>query len=95
MLTALAEVEDAYENRSSADQSITSLTAEVSALSQAATQARGLYEGGRFTMQDVLTTRIKKIAAQDDLATAQTRQALATVQLARALGGGWSNQPPS
>nr|WP_025827203.1 TolC family protein [Acetobacter persici] len=95
VLTALAEVEDAYENRSSADQSITSLTAEVSALSQAAMQARGLYEGGRFTMQDVLTTRIKKIAAQDDLATAQTRQALATVQLARALGGGWSNQPPS
>ncbi|GBQ10292.1 TolC family protein [Acetobacter cerevisiae] len=95
VLTALAEVEDAYESRSSADQNITSLTAEVTALTQATFQARGLYEGGQFTMQDVLTTRIKKITAQDDLVSAQTRQALSTIQLARALGGGWSSQSPS
>lgn len=95
VLTALAEVEDAYESRTSADQNITSLTAEVSALTQAASQARGLYEGGQFTMQDVLTTRIKKITAQDDLVSAQTRQALSTIQLARALGGGWNSQSPS
>lgn len=96
VLTALSEIEDAYENRFSADQNTTHLTAQVAALTTATSQAKGLYEGGRFTMQDVLTTRMKKIAAQDDLATAQTQRALATVQLARALGGGWNtNEWPS
>ncbi|WKC16655.1 TolC family protein [Acetobacter pasteurianus] len=92
VLTALAEVEDAYESRSSADQNVASLSGEVSSLSLATTQAQGLYEGGQFTMQDILTTRIKKISAQDELVSAQTRQALATVRLARALGGGWDTQ---
>lgn len=91
LLTALGEVEDAYESRSSLNSRIESLVAQEASTSAAAQAARGLYEGGRMTMQDVLEARLRLIRVQDAVVEARTRQALATVGLARALGGGWGD----
>jgi outer membrane protein TolC len=56
--------------------------------------SHGLFEGGQYTLQDVLTARLRLIDAQDELVKTQTARALSTVHLARALGGGWSPSTP-
>ncbi|MFT8368579.1 MAG: TolC family protein [Acetobacter papayae] len=94
LLNALAEIEDASEQRSRLDTSADALQARTQAASKAATMSHGLFEGGQVTLQDVLTARLRLIDAQDELVKTQTARALSTVRLARALGGGWSASAP-
>ncbi|MFT9442535.1 MAG: TolC family protein [Acetobacter papayae] len=94
LLNALAEIEDASEQRSRLDTSADALQARTQAASKAATMSHGLFEGGQVTLQDVLTARLRLIDAQDELVKTQTARALSTVRLARALGGGWSASTP-
>ncbi|WP_025860317.1 TolC family protein [Acetobacter papayae] len=94
LLNALAEIENASEQRSQLDTSAAALQARTQAASTAATMSHGLFEGGQVTLQDVLTARLRLIDAQDELVKTQTARALSTVRLARALGGGWSASAP-
>ncbi|MFT8885904.1 MAG: TolC family protein [Acetobacter papayae] len=94
LLNALAEIENASEQRSRLDTSAAALQARTQAASKAATMSHGLFEGGQVTLQDVLTARLRLIDAQDELVKTQTARALSTVRLARALGGGWSASTP-
>lgn len=94
LLNALAEIEDASEQRSRLDTSADAQQARTQAASKAATMSHGLFEGGQVTLQDVLTARLRLIDAQDELVKTQTARALSTVRLARALGGGWSASTP-
>lgn len=94
LLNALAEIEDASEQRSRLDTSADALQARTQAASKAATMSHGLFEGGQVTLQDVLTARLRLIDAQDELVKTQTARALSTVRLVRALGGGWSASTP-
>ncbi|MGE4521278.1 MAG: TolC family protein [Acetobacter sp.] len=94
LLNALAEIEDASEQRARLDASADALTTRTQAARNAADMSHGLFEGGQYTLQDVLTARLRLIDAQDELVKTQTARALSTVHLARALGGGWSPSTP-
>lgn len=89
LLTALGEIENAAESRTSLDANCDDLTQEVASATRAVSEMHGLFEGGRMTLQNVLEARLRLIDAQDRLVVARTERALATVKLARALGGGW------
>jgi outer membrane protein TolC len=56
---------------------------------QRADQADALYRAGRMTLGDVLQARLSALSDQDAVEQARMAQATATVQLFRALGGGW------
>jgi outer membrane protein TolC len=51
--------------------------------------AAGLYENGNKTLQDVLNARLDAFEREDELIQTQMGEAAASVQLYRALGGGW------
>ncbi len=89
VLKALEDVENAYRMRSALDQRSTSLAAALSFARRNEDNSTALYEGGRKTFRDVLDTRIAALDDEDQLVQAQMGQATATVQLYRALGGGW------
>mgnify|MGYP001177764011 FL=1 len=94
LLTALAEIQDASEQRAQLDTSADTLSTRANTARKAAEMSHGLFEGGQVTLQDVLSARLRLIEAQDELVKTQTARALSTVRLARALGGGWSAQTP-
>jgi outer membrane protein TolC len=48
-----------------------------------------LFRAGRKTLGDVLEARLDALSAADAVEQAQIAQGSATVQLYRALGGGW------
>jgi len=90
VLRTLEEVDSAYGVRHGLDQRGQRLEGTLAIAQRNADQAQRLYEGGRRTLQDVLDARIGALQREDEVLQAQTGQALATVQLYRALGGGWS-----
>jgi len=89
VLKALEDVENAYRRRSALDQRGTSLAAALSAARRNEGASKDLYEGGRKTFRDVLDDRLQALNDEDQLVQATMGQATATVQLYRALGGGW------
>jgi NodT family efflux transporter outer membrane factor (OMF) lipoprotein len=89
VLRALEEVENAYRRRSALDQRSISLASALSAARRNEGASKDLYEGGRKTFRDVLDDRLQALNDEDELVQAQMGQATATVQLYRALGGGW------
>ncbi|WP_223277267.1 MULTISPECIES: efflux transporter outer membrane subunit [Cupriavidus] len=95
MLRTLEEVDSAYGVRHGLDQRSERLEGTLAIAQRNADQAQRLYEGGRRTLQDVLDARIGALQREDEVLQAQTGQALATVQLYRALGGGWPEAPGS
>lgn len=90
VLRTLEEVDSAYGVRHGLDLRSQRLEGTLAIAQRNANQAQRLYEGGRRTLQDVLDARIGALQREDEVLQAQTGQALATVQLYRALGGGWS-----
>lgn len=90
VLRTLEEVDSAYGVRSGLDQREARLGGTLAIARRNADQSRRLYEAGRRTFEDVLSARLGALQREDELLQAQTGQALATVQLYRALGGGWS-----
>ena len=89
VLKALEDVENAYRRRSALDQRSTSLTSALSAARRNEGASKDLYEGGRKEFKDVLDDRLQALHDEDELVQAEMGQATATVQLYRALGGGW------
>ena len=90
VLRTLEEVDSAYGVRLGLDQRRERLEGSVALARRNADQAQRLYEGGRRTLEDVLDARLAALRREDELLQAQTGLAIATVQLYRALGGGWS-----
>jgi outer membrane protein TolC len=89
VLKALEDVENAYRMRSALDARSTSLAAALNFARRNEDDSSTLYEAGRKTFRDVLDTRTAALDDEDQLVQAQMGQATATVQLYRALGGGW------
>ncbi len=89
VLKALEDVENAYRQRSALDQRSTSLASALSAARRNEAASAALYEGGRKEFRDVLDDRLQALNDEDELVQAEMGQATATVQLYRALGGGW------
>jgi NodT family efflux transporter outer membrane factor (OMF) lipoprotein len=89
VLNALEDVENAYRFRSELDQRRASIAAALAAARQNEAASIALYEGGRNSFGDVLNDRISAFTEEDELVQAETGQVTATIQLYRALGGGW------
>jgi outer membrane protein TolC len=89
ILLALEDVENAYGLRHGLDARGLDQAAALSLARRNQNDATGLYENGNKTLQDVLNARLDAFAREDDLIQTQMGQAAASVQLYRALGGGW------
>jgi NodT family efflux transporter outer membrane factor (OMF) lipoprotein len=89
VLKALEDVENAYRQRGALDRRSVSLASALAVARRNEEASTILYEGGRKTFRDVLDDRITALNDEDELVQSQMGQATATVQLYRALGGGW------
>jgi len=89
VLKALEDVENAYRQRTALDERSVSLASALAAARRNQEASTTLYEDGRKTFRDVLDDRITALNDEDELVQSQMGQATATVQLYRALGGGW------
>jgi len=89
VLRALEEVDNAYGVRRGLDQRNATLDTVVATARRNSESAVRLYEGGLRTLQDVLDARVDALRREDEQIQTQTGQAIASVQLYRALGGGW------
>jgi len=93
VLTALEDVENALtSNRNARRREIELATAE-EASRNAAIYARSQYQAGLIDFQQLLDAERSLLSSQDGRATARADRASATVQLYRALGGGWQAAP--
>lgn len=91
MLQALEEVDSAYGVRHGLDERSKNLGTTLDLARRNADDARRLYEGGQRTLEDVLDARVDALEREDELVSTQTDEALATVRLYLALGGGWQD----
>lgn len=89
LLSALADVENAYEARTSEDLRIQELSAALKQSQANGAAARGLYEGGQRTLHDILEARLDTLSVENTLTQAIAQQQIATITLSYALGGGW------
>jgi multidrug efflux system outer membrane protein len=94
MLVALQEVSDALVAREKFEGVRVEQERAVVALREALRIARIRYLGGLATYLEVLDAQQQLFPAENDLARTVRDQHLAVVALYRALGGGWSLQPP-
>jgi len=94
LLQALEEVEAAYAFRSALDTRNAGLARAAALASQRAAQQWAFFRSSRATKGDALQADLAAIEAQDTLAQARIARASATVQLLRALGGGWDAPAP-
>jgi NodT family efflux transporter outer membrane factor (OMF) lipoprotein len=93
VLTALEDVENALtSNRNARRREVELATAE-EASRNAAIYARSQYQAGLIDFQQLLDAERSLLSSQDGRATARADRASATVQLYRALGGGWQAAP--
>lgn len=92
VLNALGEVEDAYEARTSADTRAHDLATAVLQAGRNVSDVTGLYEGGQRMMQDILRARLDELDAREQVLRNEDMQTLASIHLARALGGGWKHE---
>jgi NodT family efflux transporter outer membrane factor (OMF) lipoprotein len=90
VLGAAEDVETALSRLVEAHRERASLVRQVSALTQARTQAEQAYRGGVVALIDVTDADRELLAASDRLATVRAEEARAAVAAYRALGGGWS-----
>lgn len=88
LLTALSEVETAYETRAALDVQGQGLSAALAAARRAAEDRLGLFDGGRSTLLDALQARLDAVAIEDAGVRSEDGRAMATIRLAVALGGG-------
>jgi multidrug efflux system outer membrane protein len=95
LLVALGEVSDALVARQKLEGVRAEQERAVSALREALGIARTRYLGGLATYLEVLDAQQALFPAENDLARTRRDQLLVVVALYRALGGGWSEQPPA
>ncbi|WP_018268406.1 TolC family protein [Methylosinus sp. LW4] len=89
VLQALEDVENAYGRRRGLDRRSERLYAALIGARRNHQASRGLYEGGRKTFGDVLNAELDVFERENDLLETQMAQSAVTIQLYRALGGGW------
>jgi multidrug efflux system outer membrane protein len=94
LLVALREVSDALVARQKLEGVRAEQERAVGALREALRIARIRYLGGLATYLEVLDAQQQLFPAENDLARTRRDQLLVVVALYRALGGGWSTQPP-
>jgi len=90
VLTALREVEDALSDVQQRQLQATAQAQAQQAAARAYEVARARYERGISSYLDVTDAQRSSLAADRAAAQIRTQRLLATVSLARALGGGWS-----
>jgi outer membrane protein TolC len=89
VLTAFQNVEDNLVAIRRMDEEIRTQTRATDAANRALFQANQRYRGGIATFLDVVITENQALQADLALINVQTRRQLASVQLIKALGGGW------
>jgi len=89
MLSALEEVESAYGFRTGLDERLAGLIRTSDMARRRADQLAILYDAGRTQLGDVLQARLDALSDEDKMEQTRIAQGTATVQLYRALGGGW------
>jgi multidrug efflux system outer membrane protein len=94
LLTALREVEDALSDVQQRQQQGDAQDQARQAASRALLVAQARYERGVSTYLDVTDAQRSALAADRGAAQIRTQRLLAAVAVARALGGGWTQQAP-
>ncbi|TFW33496.1 efflux transporter outer membrane subunit [Massilia horti] len=94
LLTALREVEDALSDVQERQQQGQAQAQAQQAATRALQVAQARYERGVSTYLDVTDAQRSALGADRAAAQIRTQRLLAAVAVARALGGGWSQQPP-
>lgn len=96
VLTALEDVEAAYGLRHALDLRWTEQARGLAASSARAQADEALFRAGRITLGTMLEAELAALADADALEQTRLAQGSATVQLIRALGGGWAGHdaPP-
>lgn len=89
VLAALEDVENAYGMRAGIDARIAGLARSRDIVRRVAESKQALFEAGEVTRDEVLAARIELSRAEDVLAQARLEQAVASIRLYQALGGGW------
>jgi NodT family efflux transporter outer membrane factor (OMF) lipoprotein len=93
VLTALEDVENALTSNRNARRREVELANAEEASRNAAIYARSQYQAGLIDFQQLLDAERSLLSSQDGRSTARADRASATVQLYRALGGGWQAAP--
>jgi len=93
VLTALEEVENALKARDVAARREGDLSVSYEAANNAVTYARAQYRAGLLDYSTFLDSQRTLLSAQDASAIARAARASATIQLYKALGGGWQVAP--
>lgn len=91
VLTAYREVEDSLIALRQLDSENRTQTAASAAANRALTQAMYRYKGGLTTYLDVVVVQTTALQAELASIDIHTRRQVASVQLIKALGGGWKN----
>jgi NodT family efflux transporter outer membrane factor (OMF) lipoprotein len=89
VLTGLEDVENALAALNAARQRQVEFTTALDAANNSAILARIQYRSGLTSFDQLLDTERSLVSARDGLASSRGDEALALVQLYRALGGGW------
>ena len=92
VLTAFQQVEDSLSNLRILARELQQENAAVQAAAHAEQMAMSLYRDGATNFLDVVVAQTAALQAQQAALSLQTRELQASVQLVRALGGGWSTQ---
>ena len=93
VLVALEEVENALRGITAAEQRERELVVADQASRNATLLARLQYRSGLIDFQTLLDAERSLLSSQDSRASARAARATATVQLYKALGGGWQAAP--
>ncbi|TVV69859.1 efflux transporter outer membrane subunit [Sphingomonas solaris] len=93
VLLAFEEVENALTQLSSAERREREIGIAAEAARNAAIYARTQYRAGLVDFQSLLDTERSLLSSEDASASARADRATATVQLYKALGGGWQAAP--
>lgn len=89
ILTALQDVEDALVRIDNDKKGIGELEGALGSARRAEAIARKRYTGGLVTLSDVLDAQAKRIALENRVVEKRSAEAIDTVALYKALGGGW------
>jgi len=92
VLNALAEVSDAVTARGKVAEAKVELARQVTALEEAVRLALARYNNGLASYYEVLEAQQQLFPAEVALARNELDQLVATIQLYRALGGGWQSE---
>lgn len=93
VLTALEDVENALTALAAAERREREVIISAQAARNAVVYARSQYRAGLIDFQSLLESERSLLSTQDSQASARADRATATVQLYKALGGGWEAAP--